>query len=272
MGNEGQEALRKALAGVGASKIIYALVMPETEAIKRKVFAGEQRDEFERTLRASNTSVDADALLKASARASAPYFDQFREAWTQKQDAMHNGFFDRWLQWAEPIAFVATADFAFRYPTAGASEGLRAMIDEYGARARRDKFEPQIHVFGGEYEGFSAYAEAAYIPVVKHDRSNWRQALEEIAAACRNKPVQIYVSQPSAIDGNVWNDYDSFMTELANKAPGVELVLDLTYVGCITKDTKVRTDYTNIVGIVFSLSKPTGVYYDRIGGVLAKSV
>ena len=60
MGDAGQEALRRALEGVGASKTIYALVMPETEAIKRKVIAGEQRDEFVRTLQAISTVVDAD--------------------------------------------------------------------------------------------------------------------------------------------------------------------------------------------------------------------
>jgi hypothetical protein len=245
--------------------------MPETEAIKRKVLAGELREELDRTLQAGSVQIDVDALMKVWERASAPYFEKFREAWTQKQDTVHQDFFDSWLRWVEPIVSVSRDDFSFRYPTAGASEGLRAMIDEYGARARRDQFEPEVHVFDGEYEGFSAYAEAAYIPVSKHDRGSWQQAVREIATASKSKPVQVYLSQPSAIDGNVWNDCDRFMTEIANIGPGVEVVLDLTYVGCIAKETRIRTDHPNIVAVVLSLSKPIGVYYDRIGGVLAKS-
>ena len=185
---------------------------------------------------------------------------------------MHEGFFNTWLEWAKPIAQVAREEFIFRYPTAGASEGIRAVIEEYGSRAsRRDKYEPEIYIFNGEYEGYEAYAKAAYIPVRKHDRFKWEHAVEDIANASRNKDVQIYLSQPSAIDGDVWAHYDAFVHALAEKAPRAGVILDLTYVGCITRETKIRTAYPNIPVILFSLSKPMGAYYDRIGGLLAKS-
>jgi histidinol-phosphate/aromatic aminotransferase/cobyric acid decarboxylase-like protein len=264
------ERLRQMLIGAGASKLIYSLVMPETEAVKRKVMGGGQQAEFEQTLRAAGARVDSNSLVEASKRASAPYFASFREAWTQKQDAMHHVFFDRWLEWARPIASVSKDDFPFRYPTAGASEGLRALIDEYGARARRDRFEPQIHVFDGDYEGFAAYAQAAYIPVAKHDRGGWQHAVAEVARSSANRPVQWYISQPSSIDGNVWAEFDAFMRQLADAAPRAEVVVDLTYVGCIFREARIATDYPNIPAIVMSLSKPMGAYYDRIGGVLAR--
>jgi hypothetical protein len=44
----------------------------------------------------------------------------------------------------------------------------------------------------------------------------------------------------------------------------------LTYVGCIANTAAIRADYPNVSAIVFSLSKPVGAYYDRIGGVLAR--
>jgi hypothetical protein len=269
---EKETRLRQELRDLGATKIIYSLVMPETEEAKRAVMGGDLKSEFERTVNSAGSSIDAEDLVQATERANASYFDQFRQAWTQKQDAMHDDFFNAWLEWARPIAQVAGEEFVFRYPTAGASEGLRAIVEEYGSRAsRRDKYEPEIHIFGGEYEGYEAYAKAAYIPVRKHDRTRWEHAVEAIANASVNKEVQVYLSQPSAIDGDTWEHYDAFMQALAGNAPRARVILDLTYVGCITKQTKIRTDYPNIPVIVFSLSKPMGAYYDRIGGVLAKA-
>jgi hypothetical protein len=271
MKDSGDEELKQVLRSVGACKTIYSLVMPETEAIKRKVFGGDQKTAFEQTLQTAGTPVDADALLRASERARAPYFELFREAWTQKQDLMHQAFFERWRSWVRPIVRIASDDFTFQYPTAGASEGLRALIDEYGARARRDHFEPHIHVFAGDYEGFVAYAEAAYIPVIRHDRGDWLHAIADVSQASANRPAQWYISQPSSIDGNVWPDFDVFVRALADKSPNTEIIVDLTYVGCITQDATIRTNYPNIPALVLSLSKPMGAYYDRIGGALARA-
>jgi O-acetylhomoserine/O-acetylserine sulfhydrylase-like pyridoxal-dependent enzyme len=151
------------------------------------------------------------------------------------------------------------------YPTGGASEGLRAAINRYGTRARLEEFTPTIHVFTGEYEGFNAYAESAGIHVVTHDRTNWRKTLNQI------KPHdQFYISQPSAIDGNVWPDFEEFAETLNTKQPSAQLILDLTYVGCVAKPFNVKADFSNIPVIVFSLSKPAGAYYHRIGGYLSR--
>jgi hypothetical protein len=49
-------------------------------------------------------------------------------------------------------------------------------------------------------------------------------------------------------------------------------VLDVTYVGSITEPPSMRiaADSPSVQALAFSLSKPFGVYYDRIGGVLCR--
>jgi hypothetical protein len=235
------ERLNQCLSLAGVSKIVYALVMPETEA-----------------------TIDA-VLDGAATEGRENYHRAFREAWTQKQDNVHECFFDRWIEWTKPIVQLNPLDFPFRYPIAGASEGLREAIHAYGARARQERFEPTIHVFEGEYEGYAAYARAAGITLKTHRRSLWRQAVEII------RPTdQFYVSQPSGIDGNVWKEFGEFAAELAQQVPSAQLMLDLSYVGCVARDFQVPTHYPNIAAVFFSLSKPAGMYYHRIGGMWSR--
>lgn len=264
------DTLKKEMGEKGISKTIYALVTPETEAGKNRIFDGNLREELERLESLTGGLNDVDAIIKTVHRARANYMDQFRGAWTGKQDEFHRDFFNTWLEWSKPIAPIEAQDFTYRYPTAGASEGLSASISEYGNRARAEKFDPTIFTFTGEYEGYQAYAKACHIPTTQINRDDWREMVDAIAAASKDHPVQFYISQPSAIDGNLWEHYDEFMTELAKKAPNAEVVLDLTYVGCISNEAHIKTDYPNITSIAFSLSKPMGAYYDRIGGFLSK--
>jgi len=235
------EQLNKVLENAGVSKTIYSLVMPETEAVIDGIFG------------------DADSPLREA------FHDAYREAWTQKEDTMHEGFFDTWKQWNSPIVEADWSQFPFMYPINGASEGLREAVQAYGAKARVEGFQPTIHVFVGEYEGFSAYAAAAGIPVKTHNRQNWQDALGQIGPN-----DQFYLSHPSAIDGNIWPDYDSFAQGLYEAQPAAQLMLDLTYVGCVAKPFRVKADYPNIPVVFFSLSKPAGAYYHRIGGFLSR--
>lgn len=241
------EALNLLLADAGVSKIVYALVMPETEQTIDAVLDGRDTDSCE-----------------ANGRES--YHAMFREAWTQKQDAVHEAFFDRWLEWTREVVALEPNDFAYRYPTSGASEGLREAIHAYGARARVERFEPKIHVFDGEYEGYAAYARAAAIPIVSHRRSQWQDAIASMGAT-----DQFYISQPSGIDGRVWGEFDLFAGELLRRKPTVQLMLDLSYVGCVASDYRIDARWPNIAAVFFSLSKPAGVYYHRIGGMFSRS-
>lgn len=232
------QKLNAILENAGVSKTVYSYVMPETEAA------------FDRLLDEDRESLRA----------------MYREAWTQKQDTLHEEFFDLWKVWSAPIVKLSSVDFPYVYTTAGASEALREAIHEYGARARVEGFAPTVHVFEAEYEGFTAYAQAAGIRVVAHPRSDWRAAVTKIGPR-----DQFYLSHPSAIDGNVWTDYPAFAAALYAAQPTAQLMLDLTYVGCVARAFSVDATFPNIQAIFFSLSKPLGAYYHRIGGMLSRT-
>ena len=162
------------------------------------------------------------------------YLEQFRDAWTGKQFASHEAFIERWMAWAAPVVTIDAAGFPWRYPTAGGSEALFHVIAAYGNRARGEKFNPEVHVFAGEYEGYKAYAEACGIAVVEHPRADWQAVgltLPETALFC--------LSQPSAIDGNVWREANDFLACLrGQRKPRV--LLDVTYVGSIAEAPAAR--------------------------------
>lgn len=220
------------LVAAGASKTVYALVTPEVEAAK--------------------TFITHDP----------EYLSRFRGAWTKKQDTAHHEFFDAWVEWSKPLVALDRKDFPFYYPCNGASEALRHLIYKYGC----DTTQPRIHVFEGEYEGYSAFAKDANVKVVVHDREDWRNSVLDVF-----QPGDLFfISQPSAIDGNVWTDFNRFLDVMERF--GTCVVADLTYVGAIADEPAARFNMTfpSVRNVVFSLSKPFGAYYDRIGGVFCR--
>lgn len=232
-----EAATKAALLAAGCSGTIYSLVMPESEA-----------------------------ALAAVIDDRATFLDMYREAWTQKQDAMHLAYFDHWLEWSRPVLELEAADFAFRYPTGGASEGIFKLMSEYAADCRAKGVEPSVHMFEGEYEGFPAFAASLGLPVVRHPRSDWQR----VAAEAIPDHAQFWISQPSAIDGTVWPHFEPFAAALTEARPTAELVPDLTYVGSVARDYRIALTAPNIHSMVFSHSKPFGGYYHRVGGVLAR--
>lgn len=228
--------LNELLLNAGASKTIYALTTPEVERVKRETFGDDG------------------------------YFDQFRGAWTQKQNAMHERFFGEWFEWSEPAIVISEADFFFQYPTAGASEGIRHLIYSLAAH----KPDARVHFFVGEYEGYKAMAEAAGLHWVEHHRDIWNHESENQVREAMHRNDVFFLSQPSAIDGNVWPDYDAFMRTMWDRS----VILDLTYVGAVPRQAlprKIDCCHRAIDAIVFSMSKPFGAYYDRIGGLLCRA-
>jgi hypothetical protein len=235
--------LNAALIAAGASKTVYALVTPETERAKAETFGD------------------------AGSETRAEYLEQFRDAWTGKQDRYHEEFIDTWHAWSRPLVDLDRNLFPFSYPTAGASESIRHLIFDLAARTRGNG---RILVFAGEYEGYRAMAEAAGLTVIEIDRDNWQTRNKVInRAAWEIIPGRdlFFISQPSAIDGNVWADYDEFMEGM----PANSVVVDVTYVGAV-HDTGVmfNMNYPAVRNVVFSLSKPFGAYYDRVGGVFCR--
>lgn len=157
------------------------------------------------------------------------------------------------------------AAFPFRYPTAGASEGIYKLMADYVAARRAVGEEPSIHLFEGDYEGFPAFAEALVVPVVRHQRRDWASVPERIAQG-----GQFWISQPSAINGTVWPHFAAFADVLERERPDVELIPDLTYVGSVARAFEVAVDLPNVPAFLFSHSKPFGGYYHRVGGVFSR--
>ncbi len=244
--------LNACLFEAGASKTVYALVRPEIEDIRENVLGS--------------------ILFGDLTKARADYLTMFRDAWTSKQDAFHEDFFKEWVRWSAPV--VEDIDrhlFSFYYPTAGASEGLRHLIYSHAAKGGQT-----IHVFEGEYEGYKAMAEAAGLKVVewqRDGRDGWHTPFggrfNRVASNIGREDIFL-ISQPSAIDGNVWPEFNEFISKMPNDS----VIVDLTYVGAVPQYAIIERFNANqpaVRNIVFSLSKPFGVYYDRIGGVFAKT-
>ena len=269
---------KAALLAQGSSGTIYALVMPESEiGIQRVVdggdgmlppapaeprtigdFVNQSREDLEARMR--------HAMLKeVREQRDAEWLSMFREPWTQKQDGIHVEYFDRWIEWASPIVRFDAERFPFRYPTAGASQGIEKLLAEYITRAFKKGITPTLHVFEGEYEGFAAYARGLECEVETHERSDWRS----VVMTC--EPGFFFVSQPSAIDGMVWEDFDAFCAAIDEHRMGqIEVVPDLTYVGSTAREWTVSMDHHCIRAFVISHSKPFGLYYHRVGGVFAR--
>lgn len=221
--------MNKELLDLGLSKTVYALVTPETEALRGQI-------------------------------QTADYMDQFRDAWTGKQDAYHEEFFNKWCEWSSPVVDLDRDIFPFYYPTAGASEPLRQIIFNLAAGSSRAR----IHFFKGEYEGYRAMAEAAGLRCVEHDRNHWGSVSDDM-----HYDDMFFISQPSAIDGNVWQDFNRFLSHMPDRS----VVADITYVGAVPESAiveKFNLNHDSVNAIVFSLSKPFGAYYDRIGGCFAR--
>jgi hypothetical protein len=217
------------------TKTVYALVFPETTAV-------------------INDLLDS--------RAS--YHDMYQEAWTQKQDAMHKEFFTTWKLWSKDHVSLPK-DFIYDYPTLGASEAIKDALFNEVFKAHAAQKQPILLYLEGEYEGYVAMAKSANILVQQITNID---TLPHLPA--NSQPI-FFISQPSAIAGMVISNLDQMLATLANAYPNIHIYIDLTYIGSIKPAAKL-VDLTPecIRGICFSLSKPYGVYYHRIGGLITR--
>lgn len=183
------------------------------------------------------------------------------------QDAMQDAFLDAWLAWREPVVALDPAALPWRYATMGSTEGIRESLALHAMAGFRAGRRPVIHVFEGEYEGYAAEAEGYGIQVVRHDRGAYEESLLAHAAP----GDRLYLSQPSAIDGNVWDGFPGLVVFLAARLPGLDLMVDLTYVGTVGRPYQVDLRSPAVHTLFFSLSKVFGVYYHRIGGALSRA-
>jgi hypothetical protein len=187
----------------------------------------------------------------------------FECAYDDRQDAAHSAFLSAWRAWVAPLV-NGLPGFDHQYVTNGSSESIRESVWSFAGDAHAIGLAPHLHVFAGEYEGYAAYARAAGITVVVHRRSEW----EDRTAYTRDALHRWYVSQPSAIDGNVWTAFESFVSMLHDR--GVEVAVDLAYVGAAPVQPVLDLSLPNVVHVFFSLSKVFGVFYHRVGGMLSR--
>src|SRR3954467_2359234 len=92
--------LDRRVKDAGASKTVYALVTPETEAAKRFILG--------------NAVAGPDTARR-------PHREHCRGTWTGKQNASHEAFIERWMAWAAPLVAIDAVGFRWRYPPAGGS-------------------------------------------------------------------------------------------------------------------------------------------------------
>lgn len=239
-------AAKQKLITQGCSGTVYSLVMPESEKRLCEVVDGGDRNA---------ASSDRDRF----------FLDMYREPWTQKQDAAHEEYFDHWFNWSSSRVNIERDAFPHHYPTAGASEGIFKLMSEYAARCRADGYEPVIHLFDGDYEGYPAFANSLNAKVVRHRREDWR-----LVSGRMGDYDQFWISLPSAIDGEVWEHWPEFLLLMQQQAPTTEVIPDLTYVGAVAAEYVIDVMADNIPAVVFSHSKPMGGYYHRVGGVVAR--
>lgn len=221
----------------GHSKTVYSLVWPETENVVRHAL------------------MDVERMLERHRR---PHMKQ--------QDAIGPDFAAIWWEWSG-ISSGPANQWGHFYPTAGASESIRELIDELSSK------KGALIVFEGEYEGYAAIAQGHNTPVHTIKRSAWKEqwlVVQELLNTGVISIAQWWISEPSAINGCVWSEFNDFITTVG-KDERVELWVDATYIGATVAPRAYEVISSRYVtGVVFSLSKPFGVYYRRIGGCFSR--
>ena len=230
-----------ALLAAGVSRPVFDCRWPETRAIAARLW---------------------DALPRGLA---ARLYD---EPYLGGQDLLHEQFLEQWLAWRRGVVAFDEAEFPYRYATAGSSEAIRECLAQFAVSRWRDGRAPVLHVFEGEYEGYGAVAEGYGVRTERHDRARWRESFGGAGRVGAGDLVML--SQPSAIDGNLWPDVDDFLRHLEAERPGVRVAVDLTYVGTVARPYEIDVRSPLVDTLFFSLSKVFGVYYHRVGGVLSR--
>ena len=217
---------------------VYSVVWPATEALVRRCMA-----------------LETDAML-----------ERHRSAHTKAQDQLDRPFFEAWDRFASPAVRGLEA-FPERYPCNGSSEAIREIIRQASWKGQ------MLVVFDGDYEGYEVLAEGQGTTVLRVDRARWRETLaewESHGVPWGTGGAQWWVSQPSAIDGNVWPDFAEWLAG-TDALVGCDVWVDLTYVGRARLQAPIDlAQRPAVAGVVFSLSKVMGAYYRRIGGCLSR--
>lgn len=225
-------------------KTVFSQVYPETENMARKLYKEEE------------------------------IYKRHRAGYTRVQDAYHETFREAYLYWSKPVV-KGLYSFPHFYPSAGSSEAIREVIAKLG------KSNTTLHMFEGEYEGYRAYAEEHGVEICYWNRDNYKEKLHKYLYKniyvdklhYKNKlftnPHIFFISQPSGIDGMVWEGYPEFIA-FAEEI-GLQVYVDLAYVGAVATEYFIDVESPAIQTVFISLSKSFGTYGRRIGGVFSRN-
>ncbi len=146
------------------------------------------------------------------------------------------------------VIIPGITEFENVYPCAGSSDAIVKTI-----AMLKVKGTGIVNIFRDEYEGYGINARAFGMDVKEHD--------PETIDPGRIQPGVWYISNPSAIDGNILPD--ELISRLLEE--GHKLILDLSYVGS-TRSHSFNVNHKNIAAILLSPSKPYGVFEERVTG------
>lgn len=228
------------IRAVLVTKTVYSLYLPETRAIVEALWSERPHAMYERN-------------------------------YERRQDAMHEPFLAAWRTFIAAGGVRLPSAEGHAYPTAGASEGIFAVMAAVATGqlgAGGGEHPPKIHVLDGEYEGYGHVAAAVGMATMLHPHGD--VALRRSLVAEVTPGDVLFVSAPSAIDGNVWPGLGELLRWTSRELPQLRVVVDLTYVGCVDAPLDLDLDLPNVVVVLGSASKPFGVYYHRIGALWSR--
>ena len=188
-----------------------------------------------------------------------PHF-LFDKSYLQSQDGKEIEFFAKWKNWASPMIDLDSS-FSHFYPTNGSSEAIREII--YQAKLSGKT----LVLLEDDYEGYRSYAEACGL--------KYKLVSRELSMYFGfNDSHVLVLSQPSSIDGNLWEGFEPLMQKISSQNSQASVYVDLCYVGCVSSislKNKINLDHSCISGLFMSLSKVFGIYYHRLGGLISKT-
>lgn len=223
------------------TKTVYSLYLPETRAVVDALWAERPHAMYERN-------------------------------YDRGQDAMHEPFLAAWRSFVSSGGVRMPSAPGHVYPTAGASEGIFAVMaaiatGQLGAPTPRPR-APKIHVVEGEYEGYGHVAAAVGMSTVVHPHGD--DAMRDSLRAHVGDGDALFLSAPSAVDGNVWPGLGALLRWASESLPTLRVIVDLTYVGCVDAPLELDLDVPAVAVVLGSSSKPFGVYYHRIGALWSR--
>lgn len=192
---------------------------------------------------------------------SLDHSQKFSETWSKKQDAMHLPYLSKWKRVFKKYISFDENVLKFGYPTNGSSESINMNLVYLNSQGY------SLVVFNEEYEGYSMVAKNIGMKTYFVSKNNYQEEIKKIENECDK--LVMFISQPSSIDGNYWNEFHSYMDYMENSS--VKVYVDVTYAGCFEHPQIMLDKYKCLEGVIYSLSKCFGVYYHRIGGCFLKN-